>query len=128
MGVLYALNFDKVASNMDKASDAYETVVLTRFNSKDAESADKVVEALKTKRAATVAMLPDFKRSCIVPFKLGEQPGASETETVYIEWWASKAAYEKSPAKLSIDEALLAEGSDAAGGPISFDRAVSFAR
>ena len=64
---------------MAKDSDAFECCVLTRFNSKDAGSADKVVEALKTKRAATVATNTDFKRSCIVPVKLGEQPGCGST-------------------------------------------------
>lgn len=132
MGTTYALNFDKVGSNMAKNSDAFEFCVLSRFDAKDAEAADKVVEALRTKRAAAVAANPEFKRSCIVPEKLGEQPGASQTETVYVKWWKSKSSYEKSVklpgGKLSMDEGLLAEGSDATGAGINFVEALSFAR
>ena len=129
MGPIFALGFDKIDSNMDKGSDAFECCVLSRFNAKSAAAADKVVEVLKTKRAAVVAASPEFKRSCIIPVKLGEQPGASEVETVYLEWWKSKTSFKNAPAGgLSIDEGLLADGSDETGASIMFEEALAFAR
>ena len=131
MGPILALKFDKIETNLNKNTDNFEFCVLSRFDAKDAESSEKVIEALKTKRAATVFSNPEFKRAAIVPPK-GEQPGASDKEVIYLEWWSKKSGFENSTkipgGTLSMDEALLAEGADATGAGIMFVEGLAFAR